>query len=120
MKSNNTPDALEPSTLYTACNLDELAFDTTAELEEIDLVAGQQRALDSVKFGMGMHGDGYNVFALGPSGMGKFTVISHILEVEAVVGHCPTIGVISITSSSRTGRKLCNCQPGEGLNFNVK
>ncbi len=74
---------LATAALYTPCKLDDLPFDTTAELENIDLVIGQQRALDAVQFGMGMRADGFNVFALGPAGMGKHDVINHILTSEA-------------------------------------
>ncbi len=78
-----TLSAIDPAALYTPCKLDGLAFETTSDLETIELVAGQARAIDAVKLGVGTRGDGFNMFALGPTGMGKLGVIEHILKQHA-------------------------------------
>lgn len=77
------PQALASDILYTPCDPGQFSFETTAELEIIDIVIGQQRALDSVRFGLRMGSEGYNIFALGPSGMGKFTAVRHMVADEA-------------------------------------
>lgn len=79
----STIKAIDAAALYTPCTFDALSFETTAELESVELVAGQERALDSVRFGVGMRGDGFNVFALGPTDLGKFHAVNHILEKHA-------------------------------------
>lgn len=61
--------------LYTRCDPDRFGFETMAELEDIDSVPGQARAQDAVSFGIGIRREGFNVFALGPSGVGKFCLI---------------------------------------------
>ena len=78
-----TVKALDATALFTRCTFDEFPFETTADLDEVELVAGQARALNSVRFGVGVRGDGFDVFALGPSGLGKFVVINHILAQHA-------------------------------------
>ena len=40
-------------------------------------------AVESVKFGIGMRHEGYNLFVLGPPGIGKRTIVRQLLETEA-------------------------------------
>lgn len=77
----NTP--LDPSQLYKPCNVEQLKFSSTEELEDIDIVVGQQRAVDAVKLGIHMHKNGYNIFAMAPSGTGKLTTVRQLVEHEA-------------------------------------
>jgi hypothetical protein len=46
------PDALRPR-----CNVEEFTFETTAELTNLTEVIGQARALDAVRFGVGIKRD---------------------------------------------------------------
>ena len=82
-------EALPPERLYTPCDPTQFAFATTAEVEDIDVVIGQARALDAVQFGIRMRGDGFNVFALGPPGLGKFTAVRELLAREAAARAAP-------------------------------
>ena len=77
----NTP--LDPSQLYKPCNVEQLKFDSTEELEDIDITVGQDRAMEAVKFGIHIHKNGYNIFAMAPSGTGKLTAIRQLVEHEA-------------------------------------
>lgn len=43
-------------------------------------IIGQERALDALRFGIEMSHDGYNVFVLGPAGLGKHTTVKTFLE----------------------------------------
>ncbi len=47
--------------LYQRCDLSHLTFNTTAELEDSCEQLGQNRAMDALKFGIGMKQDGYNL-----------------------------------------------------------
>ena len=62
---------LSADKLYRRVDPQSLGFDTTNELTELDDSFGQQRAVEAVEFGIGIRRDGYNMFALGPTGMGK-------------------------------------------------
>ena len=65
---------LTPEELYQGCDMSQFQFETTAELDPLnDLSQGvnQPRAVQALKFGAGIRQHGYNIFALGPSGMGK-------------------------------------------------
>ena len=70
---------LTPEALYRACNPDDFPFRTSDELEDIDLVVGQERAVDALQFGIDISGNGYNIFALGPAGTGKHTTVNQIV-----------------------------------------
>ena len=75
---------LAPEALYTACDPDSLEFATTAELPDAEILLGQRRARDAIRFGVRMRSDGFNVFALGPSGVGKSTAIRRIIETDVL------------------------------------
>lgn len=76
-----TPLAVEA--LCQLCDPEQFAFETTAELEELKEVIGQDRAIDAINFGIGIRQEGYNLFALGPHGTGKYTSVSRSLETKA-------------------------------------
>ena len=75
--------ALAPDLLYRRCDPESLPFATTSELDEPDEVLGQERALEALRFGIGMAYEGYNLFALGPPGLGKHGVVRRFIEDEA-------------------------------------
>ncbi|MDD5228767.1 MAG: ATP-binding protein [Methylococcales bacterium] len=71
------------SQLYTPCNAGELKFNSTEELEDIESILGQDRAVEAIKFGIRIHKAGYNIFAMSPAGTGKLTTIKQLVEHEA-------------------------------------
>lgn len=74
---------LNASQLVRRCDPSQLPFATTAELPDGPLVFGQDRAMAAIQFGIGMRRDGYNIFALGPTGAGKHAVMRKYLEEQA-------------------------------------
>lgn len=76
------------SALYRPCDPATLPFKTTEELEPLDAIIGQDSALAAVDFGATIRQDGYNLFAMGPSGSGKHSVIAAFLEKKAAREPC--------------------------------
>lgn len=76
-------DPLTPKALYRHCDLSDLPFETTADLPDIKEVPGQDRALDAVRFGIGIRQKGYNLYALGAPGTGKHTTVRQFLDQAA-------------------------------------
>jgi lon-related putative ATP-dependent protease len=74
---------LEPAQLYTPCDPQQFDFETTEALKPTLKIIGQARAVESVRFGIGIRQAGYNLFALGPNGVGKFTAVRHFLQERA-------------------------------------
>ncbi|MFC1673400.1 Lon protease family protein [Pseudomonadota bacterium] len=74
---------LDPGQLYTPCATDGFDFKTTGDVKPLDGVIGQARAVESIRFAIGMAHDGYNLFAFGPEGTGKSSTVLRYLEREA-------------------------------------
>lgn len=74
---------LSIESLYQYCDISQFDFETTAELEDLSEIIGQSRALEAIHFGIGIKRDGYNLFALGPSGTGKHGVVTQLLSQKA-------------------------------------
>ena len=85
-----TTQRLEACQLRQVCDPTQFEFETTEELEELREMIGQDRAVGAVRFGIGIQRDGYNLYALGPSGTGKRTTISHFLERRAAEEPVPS------------------------------
>ncbi len=51
--------------MYRLADLSALEFETTDDVEPIDGLIGQRRALDAIRFGTGMAKPGFNLFAVG-------------------------------------------------------
>ena len=84
-----TPLPLQPQQLHHSCDPEQFGFQTTADLEDLTEIIGQMRAMDAVRFGAGIRHDGYNLFVLGPSGMGKHSMVQQFLEKKAGGEHGP-------------------------------
>ncbi len=82
-------EPLPAAVLRHCCDPGQLAFETTDELREIDGLVGQGRAVDAVRLGIAMRRRGFNVFALGPSGTGKHTLIRELLKQQAATEPTP-------------------------------
>ncbi len=57
-----------------------LGFDTTADLEPIEGLIGQDRALQAIEFGASIRQRDFNLFVLGPPESGKSTAVRGFLE----------------------------------------
>ena len=77
-------EPLLPEQLYRCC-ADELPkFATTAELEDLIEVPGQERAMRAIRFGIGIKRPGYNIFALGGPGTAKHAMVREFLDRVAL------------------------------------
>jgi predicted ATP-dependent protease len=65
--------------LRTSCDPASFDFETTADLPELREPLGQPRAASALDFAIRMPHEGYNVFALGPEGVGKRTLVERLL-----------------------------------------
>jgi lon-related putative ATP-dependent protease len=72
------------------CDPASLPFHTTAELPDLAEVHGQDRAIEAIRFGIGIRRYGYNLFALGPPGMGKHGFVRQFLERQAASEPTPS------------------------------
>lgn len=75
---------LKSDKLYTPCDLDIFDFGTTDELQALDEIIGQKRALKAISFGIGIKKEGYNLYAMGRSGSGKHSVVEKFIKSRAI------------------------------------
>ncbi len=80
---------LSTDLLCWRCAPEQFTFESTEDLEDLAEVIGQARALEAIRFGIGMRRTGYNIYALGPEGIGKHTVTQRYLEAHAKDGPLP-------------------------------
>ncbi|RPI66199.1 MAG: hypothetical protein EHM47_17235 [Ignavibacteriales bacterium] len=79
---NNKPlkhQELKPEELRWRCNPDIFDFDSTIELEPIEGILGQERALRAIRLGVDLKSPGYNIFIAGLSGTGKASTVKKML-----------------------------------------
>ncbi|WP_345993906.1 ATP-binding protein [Sulfurimonas sp. HSL-1716] len=81
---------LEVSQLYHACESELFSFDSTEELEPLTQPIGQKKAFEAVDFAIDIQQSGYNVFAMGPAGSGKFSTILSFLQEKAASRKVPS------------------------------
>lgn len=62
----------------------ELPFQTTDEIHALEAVFGQERATRAIEFALGMTQPGYNLYASGPDGIGKSSIVEGFLRRRAV------------------------------------
>ena len=84
------PKPLAPEQLYTACQLPATGFDTTHDLPEFEGILGQARAAEAVDFGLAIPQPGFNLYAMGPAGVGKHSLVAKLVGEAAEQGQVPS------------------------------
>ncbi len=81
------PEPLSPDQLYTKCDPEELT--ASGEAGGVSDALGQERALDAVRFGVGIRRHGYNIFVHGAPGTGKYPLARRQIEQAAAAMPAP-------------------------------
>jgi lon-related putative ATP-dependent protease len=77
------PAPVAPSRLYRPADLSAVAFATTAELQPIEGLISQPRALEAITFGTRVDKPGFNLFVIGPNGARMQEAVRTVLKGEA-------------------------------------
>lgn len=83
MTKRNDKLKLTPPELFARCDPKKLQFKTTSDLDELTETLGQERASEALQFGVGIERKGFNLFAMGPTGAGKYTAVREFLDRKA-------------------------------------
>ncbi|HVS15134.1 MAG TPA: AAA family ATPase [Thermoanaerobaculia bacterium] len=81
---------LSAQELNRRCDPAQFAFGTTAELEADRRVFGQERAVSAIELSLEIAQEDFNLFALGPAGTGKHTVVGDHLDRLAPTRPAPS------------------------------
>jgi hypothetical protein len=113
----DVPAELGPEETYRACDTSAFTFKTTDELPELAEIIGQQRAVSSVEFGMGVGNDGYNIFAVGPAGTGKSSMVYEFLTKQAASLPVPDDWVYVHNFEEPSKPNVIRMEAGRGQKF---
>ncbi|GAB3122586.1 ATP-binding protein [Novispirillum itersonii] len=77
------PDPLPPELLARRIDPALVPYDVSSDAPPFDQPIGQDRAIEAVRFALGMNGPGYNLFCMGPEGTGKSSLVRRYLAEAA-------------------------------------
>ncbi len=80
---SDEPRRLHPTKLYHTTDPEQLDFETTDQVDRLTEVIGQPRAVEAMQFGMAIEEKGYNIYAMGPPGIGKQSLMRRFFEERA-------------------------------------
>lgn len=66
---------LKPEELRYRCDPERFSFRSTEEVEPLEGIIGQERAVTAIDFGLAVRRKGYNIFVAGPTGTGRGTYV---------------------------------------------
>ena len=83
------PEPLKPDQLYTICDPVTLELSGVGDKGGSPDSLGQDRAMEAIRFGVGIKREGYNIFAYGAPGTGKHSLVRRHLETAAATMPIP-------------------------------
>jgi|WetSurMetagenome_2_1015567.scaffolds.fasta_scaffold09992_3 lon-related putative ATP-dependent protease len=80
---------LKPEELRWKCDPNIFEFESTEDIDPIEGILGQERALKAIRMGVDLRSPGYNIYIAGLSGSGKATTVKQMLE--KISSDCPRL-----------------------------
>lgn len=96
---------------------DTLGVETTASLDALSGIIGQQRAVSALRFGLGMQQPGFHIYVAGPPGIGKMTAVQTFLEEVAASKPTPHDWCYVNNFEDAYQPKACKLPAGMGRAF---
>ncbi len=110
-------ERLNHEQLYKCCEPDIFPFSTTEEVKEFDGTIGQEKALRSIDFGLGLTSKGFNIYALGEAGTGKMRTINAALDERARKEKVPGDWCYVYNFKDPDAPCAISLEPGRGIVF---
>ena len=92
-------------------------FKSTEDLHVLEGIIGQERALRAISFGINIRSQGYHMYALGPVGTGKKTIIRKYLETHAETKPVPDDWLYVNNFNDSDTPKALRLPAGKGRKF---
>lgn len=108
---------LKADDLKRSCCPDNFGFNTTDELEVLDGVIEQERAVRALKLGVAIDRRNYNVYVAGFSGTGRTTIVREIVKDAAARRPVPSDWVLVQNFREKECPKAISLPPGKGREF---
>src|SRR5262245_23881446 len=109
-----TPQAITAAEARQRAELGTLVFTTTADLEPLTTMVGQERAVQTLQLGLGMSQEGYNIFVSGLTGAGVRSQIEALLHEKAATLPTPGDWVYVHNFRSPDQPQALALHPGQG------
>ncbi|MGE5220849.1 MAG: Lon protease family protein [Omnitrophica WOR_2 bacterium] len=110
-------EPLSPDALFRHTDPELLKFNTTDDVDDLIEAIGQPRAVEAVRFGIGINQNGYNIYALGPNGVGKLSLIKEFFEKRASTEPVPSDWVYVYNFKVKHQPCAIQLPPGKGKEF---
>ncbi len=110
-------ERLSAKKLYVFCDSKKLGFKDTSEILELKDTFGHKRAIDAIKFGISIRKKGFNLFVLGPPGIGKHSVVGNYIKKVAPAEPTPKDWCYVYNFGDPTHPRAISLPPGKGKKF---
>ncbi len=108
---------VKPKDLSRNCKPSLFKFSSTAEIEALPGIIGQDRAVRSLDFGLDMNNDGYNIYLAGSFGTGKTSLAQKMLEEKARKKQIPADWCYVNNFTNLESPRALQIPAGMGLEF---
>lgn len=103
--------------LRISYDLSSIGFETTNDLESLEGIIGQDRAVKSLEFGLETEKKGYNIYVSGLSGTGRNSYVQLLTENKACKRMPPKDWVYVFNFKDHNKPMALNLEPGHGKIF---
>src|SRR5215468_6732971 len=113
-QSSAAPHEITAAEAYRRAELSALAIATTADLEPLITMVGQERAVQALHLGLGVPQQGYNIFVSVLAGSGARTQVEELLREKATTLPTPGDWVYVQNFRSPDQPQALSLEPGQG------
>jgi len=103
--------------LRRQCDPKQMRCETTEEIQPLEEIIGQKRAVRALKFGLDIEQRGFNIYAAGYPGTGRTTAVKDFLDEVAKKRSVPSDWCYVNNFDNSYEPKAIRLPPGEGKNF---
>lgn len=108
---------LTPKELRLRFDPKQLGINTIEDLEPLEGIIGQKRAVSALRFGLEIEKKGFNIYVAGPPGIGKMTAVQAFLEELASEKEKPSDWCYVNNFEDSYQPKVCRLPAGMGRQF---
>ncbi|QUH25674.1 Lon protease family protein [Serpentinicella alkaliphila] len=108
---------LEENQLTSSCPVSSFDFKTTADLEPLNGIIGQDRAVDALQFGLSIDKKGYNIYISGLTGTGRSSYAKSITQSRAEQVEIPSDYIYVCNFKQPDKPYAIRMRTGQGASF---
>ncbi|MFW6361544.1 MAG: Lon protease family protein [Spirochaetota bacterium] len=113
----NKVKELKAKDVRWTCSDDCFSFQSTKDLTKSHGVIGQNRAIEAIEFGMGIDSHGFNIYAMGPTGVGRTSIVKQFINQKALEKPVPDDWCYIYNFDTPNRPKAINMAAGQGRQF---